>query len=404
MRYLNELTDALKAQGIYDDAVKAILSKSEPGNKSKNKFYVPSLILNDRGLSKAFQNGSLKSNTPIQDVQLQPASLDCKIKNVKTRPGSVALIGQFGEGQSMNQFGVPAYTRATFTLTQAFNYDSDFFQPQVIMRSSLGRLGLAPLCFTIENVYGEEPKSEVSVANFSPNDIAFRQNDRVCQIIWRLLFNGHDIKGSAQSETKRKTAANLISSLESGIEVHDDSIIYHLHKANLFSVQPELNILYGAVVLHASNEAYRMKKSGTVKLGDTKDDLLEAIDISNGYTPQPGEHIIVKAREYLKLSDKVAIHFIEKPVTLITGTDERASRKRFQIFSTNLVNAAWFDPGYEGIYTAHVKNVDMLPVDIRPGDPIGFGRVFYFPKGVERSYGQKELKSKYQNSNGFNLL
>ncbi len=410
-RFVDEIEAALKAGRLHDEIVKDTLADFRAQFYGKSgESREPFLILNDRGLRKSLDMRLIKSDVKVEDVQIQPASLDCKVSDIDVVDEPAATFGFFGRPRhDFYDFGIPCYVMADVAFSQNFRYNVKNFHPHVVLRSSLGRVGIAPITHALIPIYTDEVglKSGVEVANFSPNDVELDHGDRFAQVLWGLSFKGIVDEGKARLRKDAVKFLDVVGSVESGIEIKDENLLRYMSSQGLFSVSRELVLHQGFVVLHASNEAYRLRDVGRIKLSEKRSDLLEPVDISNGYTPKPGEHLLVKARESLKLSDRVGIDFLGNFMAicgLLNEPGERGSRRRFQVGATNLVNAAWFDPGYEGIYMAHIKNVDTLPVDIRPDDQIGFGCVFYFPKGVERPYGSAALQSHYQGAKTAQVL
>ncbi len=397
MRVLDELENALKSSGCYDEIV-GMSCNHFADNERKFDRGEPFLILNDRGIREAFKKRKIRADVKNDDFQVQPASLDCKVLELDWDDNDIGLFGNFGTPKTMSEFGIPAYNGMEALFTQWFDYDVSHFHPIIVLRSSLGRAGVATVIKALMTCWSEETnlrKSGVRVANYSPNNIAFDPGDRFAQILWGMSFKGYGYVDDPKYQKGVRKFSDVVGQLECGIEVKDGAVLRSMNSTGLYKVSPLLTVRDGFVVLHASAKAYRFREVGTVRLSEKRTDLLEPVDISKGYTPQPGEHLLVEAAEHLKLSDRVGIHFMERPVGNL-DQGERERQRSFQVAATNLVNAAWFDPGYEGIYMANVKNVDKFPVDIRPGDPIGFGAVFYFPKGVERPYGSAALQSHYQ--------
>ncbi len=404
--FIDEFEAALKAGKLHDEIVARscddFRDNSDEGFARKEPF----LILNDRGIRQAFKKKKIVSDMKNDDIQIQPASLDCRVLELDWDDLDISAFGNFGRPKRMSEFGIPAYNSMEAIFTQWFDYNTLHFHPSVVLRSSLGRVGVAPVIKGLMNSWSDEKKvrkSGVRIANYSPNNIAFDPGERFAQIMWGMDFKGSGFVDDPKYQKEVRKFVDIVSQLECGIEVKDERTLRDMVDQGLYSVNPMLTLRQGFIVLHASSEAYHFREVGTVRLSEKRSDLLEPVDISKGYTPQPGEHLLVKAREHLKLSDKVGIHFIERPVFNL-NQGERERLRSFQVASTNLVNAAWFDPGYEGIYMAHVKNIDKFPVDIRPGDPIGFGCVFYFPKGVERPYGSAALQSHYQGAKTAQVL
>ena len=63
----------------------------------------------------------------------------------------------------------------------------------------------------------------------------------------------------------------------------------------------------------------------------------------------------------------------------------------------NSIPDGWIDPGYNGPFSRQPKwlNVNGVQRQVREGDVIGTGKVYFFPNGVDHVYGSKG-KSHYQ--------
>lgn len=405
---LDELGVALEKSGCFDDLV---LREIEARKRDAERplafdYKLPLLPLNDRGIRRALQEGVIKSDVATDDVQIQPASLDCRLLDIESCGCHIELYGSFGTEREMSGFGIPAYGAAEIAFTQLFEWNVRMVRPFIILRSSLGRVGIGPIMNApMYQWAGDERKIGMTVGNYSPNNVLLEKGGKFAQMLFMLNFDPEPFFEDDRRYIRQVSDfLDLVKILECGVEIRDERVLRSLAEQGHLKISPELVTKRGFVVLHASNEAYRLREVGYLNINEKRNDLLVPVDITGGYTPKPGEHLLVKAREQIDLSDRIGIHFLERPVGLIDSMDERSSMRRFQIAATNLVNAAWYDPKYSGIYMAHAKNIDLHPVDIRPGDPIGFGDVYYFPKGVERPYGSSGLGSHYQRARTAEVL
>jgi deoxycytidine triphosphate deaminase len=390
---------ALKDSGRFDKFIDLALPEER----------LPSLVLNDRGMRQAFDQGRIYVDTPIDDKQIQPASLDCRLSVIE-RNFTPPSMECFGKPEWDNHpFSIPKYGLVDVSFTQHFKWDTDFWFPQPLLRSSLGRVGVAPFVSAVANFYHHRKndlplvKSGIQAANYSPNHIRLKQNDRFCQLMWHLQFNRSGFYEDLEPSIDKYL--NCVKELETGMQVLNERAVREMCDAGLFSMEPFFSLRNGLLELHASSEAYRFKDVGYVDISEKRKDLLEPVDITGGYTPKPGEHLLVKAAETINLSEKIGVHFLERPFGAMVQT-EREMQRGWHVANTTLVNAAWFDPGYNGIYMAHIKNTQDLykDVQIRPGDLIGLGVVYYYPNGVERPYGSEELGSHYQGARDVRVL
>lgn len=170
-------------------------------------------------------------------------------------------------------------------------------------------------------------------------------------------------------------------------------------------VSPKLKTSHGRILVHASSTAYRMKKIDggiTFSKRDSykKEDLLEPIDISKGYTVQPFEHLVIETVESFELSDNRGILFWDNLTKLVFdnngGRYKPKNRPGRFIPNLGLIHLidGWIDPGYNGVFSRQPKW--LTGRTIYPGDAIGYGQVFFFPTGVNRSYGSASLDSQYK--------
>lgn len=143
-----------------------------------------------------------------------------------------------------------------------------------------------------------------------------------------------------------------------------------------------------------------MKEIGAVEFTErNRKDIWEAVDISGGYTLSPYDHIVVETRENFALSGYIGIRFWDNLISpLVENMQGFSYTEREEVFAVNAnlicLSDGWMDPGYKGGFSRQPKW--LTGRTIRPGDEVGLGQVFYFPKGVEREYGNPELGSQYK--------
>jgi|GEM_PF-2226201 len=372
----------------------------------------PKRILSDKGIKQAIDFGLIKT-TPAFDYnadtkRIQPATLDVKAREID----EIETIDDeniiWNNNAPKDKIVLKAGSISSVNLTEfvEFNnfYGHPFFiSPTTEARSSLRVLG----CFIPDHgiYFFSGPKySQIELGNFSQNDIIIPKEERIAQILFHV--NPFADRNFNIPENKNLTElGEKARSLDMGVEVWGEHL-KTLEKTGDLKVSPKLSIDDSVFVVHAGNVAYRMKKIEKgidfSKRNDyTKDMLWEPIDISNGYTIKPFEHVMIETVEKFELSNKVGIRFWDN-----LSYDE--IKKRCNSFSnpkdvdiliknTKLMwlTDGWVDPGYIGSFSRQPKW--MTERKIYPGDIVGYGQVFYFPNGTGKSYGDSSLGSQHQN-------
>jgi dCTP deaminase len=163
-----------------------------------------------------------------------------------------------------------------------------------------------------------------------------------------------------------------------------------------------------SVDLHMDNKIlffpkWRVRDSILIRLPFLQGILgkLRIIDIANGDIPKMqlkeigiSGHILWPGQCILAST----IERIEVPSNLAAKVEGKSSLGR--IFLTAHVTAGFVDPGFCGNITLEIKNLNHLPILLRPGMKISQLCFEITDEEVEKPYGSKELGSKYQNSIG----
>jgi len=385
----------------------------------------PIRILSDRGISQALELGLIRT-TPcfdptIDTKRIQPATLDVRLRRVTdSAPLSYDLQGPIKKWHR-DRLKVPAQSICTVQLTEKVDFGQSLphakpmpcrVEPRFIgvsceARSSVRRLGMfvnhQGYFFTGRETEDNKVYTHVKIGNFGLNDVHFEEGERVAQLFFTVEPFADYLDTQFDGPARPTEKGELIRSLNMGIEIVCDKILNQLEQQRLLTIHPFSTYESGWVVVHASNVAYRLRTiEGGINFGERKkyanEELLEPIDISKGYTVQPFEHILVETQERFCLSSRVGIRFLDN--LLEKRWDPRAAFDHLKdivllgknIGLVNLVDG-WIDPGYEGGFSRQPKW--LTGRTIKPGDPIGFGQVFYFPNGVQKVYGTDALGSQY---------
>lgn len=369
-------------------------------------------MLTDRGIRQALETGIIKIDPPLDTTdskRIQPATLDVKFLKVD----DYESIGNSEIRKHTENNTIQSGTAATVELTEminfeSINYDSSsqiLLQPSVETRSTIRILGLYAMIHGSPFINGPEHR-HIEIGNLGPNDIRLEE-DRIAQIFFRLdPFLDYLITSCYGGEGKPLEEGEKLRALDMGVECIRDEDLENLEKSGYMKISPKLRYKEGKLLVHADNTAYRMKTipEGIIFSQREIEEFFEPVDISNGYTIKPFENIIVPTQESFELSPHVGIRFVDNVVdgidvrSLYDASNEKEYMRRITEFRKNsellCLTSGWIDPGYKGGFSRQPKT--LTERTIHPGDVIGFGKVVYFPNGVERPYGSGELGSQYQ--------
>jgi len=336
-------------------------------------------------------------------TRIQPATIDMKIKEVEY---TGAIFGGLERGTG--NLTLQARCISSVNLTEFVDVWGGrvpgywFFYLWVEDRSSLHRLG--GYIANQSRVYTIGGTHQIELGNFGHNDIHLQEGEGVAQFYISVKPFADECAHLYQADDNVRTPTpelgEQVRSLDMGMEVVMGDQLKYLHDQGYFTVTPKLVDSGANILVHAGKTVYRMRTiEGGIDFSKrkeyTQDELFEPIDISNGYTIQPYEHIVVETRESFKLSPHIGIRFWDNVL-------DSKELKSYEHLRTDMPKSlsfisltdSWIDPGYAGIFARQPKWLDGRT--IYPGDVTGFGQVYFFPKGVERPYGSADLGSQYQ--------
>ncbi|MGE0792950.1 MAG: hypothetical protein AB7V77_02075 [Candidatus Woesearchaeota archaeon] len=377
-------------------------------------------FLNDRGIKQAINYGFIKIS-PNLDLtkntkRLQPATLDIELKKIDSSSDIDKNSLYFSD---LNI--IKSRSENDVFLTEQIHHDRqvkelpvNFIFPSIEARSSFRRLGVF-----VPNgggVFFNTPKGvEVELNNYSYNDIYINEGERFAQIFFRIdpfkdkwdmgysLQNLKDMNVKNPEEVLKKLNETFekARSLDMGIEITTNEQLEWLEQKEYLQVFPKLKFENGLILVHASEVANKIKKLDEVVIFSQRekyvDKIFEKIKLSKNYILKPNEHIDIETVESFKLSEHVGIHFYSNPMAKFM---KEFNKNGIKTNSNNLsminVIDGWIDPCYAGNFSRQPKW--FSPQIISPGDIVGYGKVIYYPNGVEKGYGSKELGSQYQKS------
>ncbi len=370
----------------------------------------PTRILSDNGIRKALALELIRITPafdPVKDTKrIQPASLDVKLHCVDE---SAPINPRSGYSPFVPQ-GTEHTLRAGYISTIHLSELVDFgqFTPDRLRllgvfseaRSSVRRLG-----GYMENhgayFFSDQKRSHLELGNFGPNDIRCAPNDRIAQLFFTVIPYSEYLLGAGNTRAVHDYREK-IQSLDTGTEVTSNEELRRLHKDGHLGVTPRLHTCNGAILVHAGDVAYRMRRVPDgidFNKRDTysREELLEPLFIKKGYTVKEGEHVIVETQEQFALSPHVGIRFWDNLHWSDFHNTRSMPSANIETVVGNLkmctLTDGWIDPGYNGGFSRQPKW--LTGRHIKTGDILGVGQVFHFPKGVGKEYGDAKLGSQY---------
>ncbi|MFC2134876.1 hypothetical protein ACFLTH_09680 [Bacteroidota bacterium] len=378
-------------------------------------------ILSDKGIKQALDMGLIKT-TPafdynIDSKRVQSATLDVRLLEVD----EVEAISHRHE-QEKNENFVQSFSPkkknsfhersiSTIKLTEIIDFgqlgaphENNFLGVTSEARSTVRLYGCyIPNCGYFHT---SENNSQIEIGNFSQNQIHFSEGDRVAQLLFSVdPFDDKRMEDIIKPSQSQIQMGEMVRSLDVGMEVVDSNQIMMLQLKGFLKVSPVLAFIDDFLVVHASDKAYRMKKiDGGIDFANrkkySKEDLLEPINISKGYTVRPFEHIIIETQESFELSKHIGIRFWDNLFLYNQTLNKRKHLSTPLKAAKNVpvmgITDGWIDPGYSGGFSRQPKWLENRT--IHPGDVVGFGQVFFFPNGVGTKYGNFRLGSQYNNA------
>lgn len=359
-----------------------------------DRAYTGLRILSDRGIRAALEQGLIAVYPEVdfsEDERFQPATLDVKIKRIEDLDINYPFIDEF-PARMRDPLTIPPGSKANISLTELIYCTAPrFLYPLWEGRSSVRRLGLYNA--NARYFFMGPKSSQIEMGNFSQNAVTFSKGNRIAQ----LFFVARPFSDSYPFEDEHETGEK-IRALDMGIQIIDSESARSFVKKGDLAVYPKLTQRYGRVLVHASNTAYRLRKLDEpfyfqIKDNYSQEQLLQPIDISDGYEIKPYEHIIIETEESFELSDKVGIWFWDNLLSTYRNSNKSfAHMNRIgtmrNIRLTNLPDG-WIDPGYKGGFSRQPKWISEARVGriVHPGDILGSGAIYYFPNGVANPYG-----------------
>ncbi|MBU4502154.1 MAG: hypothetical protein KKA79_06155 [Nanoarchaeota archaeon] len=355
-------------------------------------------ILSDKGIQQAINLGLIKIK-PSDDLKknrkrIQPATLDVKLKKISV--SKPINMDKYSQDVSSKRTTLQAGYISDVELTERISLTyPEFMRVAYEARSSVRRLG-GFIPYQGKSFFSCGKNSRLKIGNFSSNNIHFKKEDRVAQLFFTVFpFQDHGAICSPNYEGIRNIAEK-IRSLDMGRTISKNNHLKSLQEKGLMNISPKLKTYRGLIKVHASDKGYKIKKINegldfNKKGRYSEEELLEPIDISKGYKVKPSEHIIIETLEKFELSPHVGIRFWDNFPNQVSLKDKYF----LDNLETYVLTDGWIDPGYNGGFSRQPKWVGKT---VYPGDSIGFGQVFYFPKGVNVAYGNDKLGSQYQNN------
>lgn len=361
--------------------------------------------LTDRGIRQALERGLLRFDPPLEDRQIQPASIDLLFDSIEDVVPLAHLwpSGRYPSWPEANQ--IPKHSDVTLNTTQKM-----FWAPSLRfkteLRSSLRRLSGHMQIFGWTRI-GPENRVLVEMINPGGININLARGDKIAQLLFYYTFSVFAglYEAGLKGYEREAEEFSRVAELDHGRLVATNQEAKRLLLEGYFSVSPEARFEKGRLKVHAGKTIQILRENLTVDFSK-KQDISDAFEeVRLPYRLMPGEHVVILTRENLGLSKHVGIHFVDH--LAFTGRDLSLLTHPLEHVAADLplwcMPDGWVDPGYKGVFTRQPKTYYPKGVVIKKGDVLGHGTIIFFPTGVERPYGSKELGSHYQNASNVKL-
>lgn len=362
--------------------------------------------LTDRGIRQAIERGMLEFDPPLEERQIQPASVDLFFDKIEELWPLDELLDYNMHVAGARRNEISPKSEVELRTTQRMQW-AEPLSFKTELRSSLRRLA----CHV--RMHGWTMmghKNRIHVEMINPGNVSIRLSpgDKIAQLLFYFRrepgvgyheagLSGFEDVARGFYELEKIDHGHLVGSYERARKLIDEGF---------FSVTPGAKIdELGRLKVHAGKTASVLRKNVLVDFSSKSDisDCFEEVKLP--YRLMPGEHIVIVTNERLKLSKHIGMHFYDhlvdsdREISLLTAQTERlvADRALWHIPD------GWVDPGYKGVFTRQPKTYYPAGVVINEGDVLGHGLIIFYPKGVERPYGSQELGSHYQNADEMKL-
>ena len=360
-------------------------------------------LLTDRGIKEAEAQNMLRIDPKLSDKQRQPASLDLKFKGIED---AEAVNGSF-ESDDFYRYNSALFPGYETTVdTQSSIMFDDILKPFTELRSSMRRLGCyltlplmqagggwGPLGFGNYNI-------ALDIVNHSPLPIKLRKGDRIAQLmVFFDSFSNKELAGKNifLNSNVSKDDYKMHLELDHGYEVLSQSEIKALSSKGYFKVEPELSLRKNLIKVRAGKTARIITRSEPVVFSKRPKFTELCTEVELPYKLKPGEFIDVDTAESMNLSRNIGLIFYSEYLFTKFVTSKRKIDIGVADHRLAYKWDGWIDPGYTGPFSRQPKTYFKEGKLIRPGDVLGYGRIYFFPTGVERKYGSSGLASQYQN-------
>ena len=354
--------------------------------------------LNDRGIKEAVKNGFIDFQPKLEDSQIQPASIDLFFDGVEDYSQVMAVKEKPHGNDSILYPGFSTDVAATQSV-----HLYGILSATVELRSSLRRLGCyrrVPSVMSAGLGHSGYESFRIGLDIVNPANIAIKlkKGDKIAQML--VMFDGPTEKELLNDNIyfiHDKTEYRKYLDLDHGMEINETNEITKLSARGYFSIFPAEKFRKGFLEVHAAERAFVLKDRVEVDFNARKslEDRLK--EVSLPYKVKPGEFVMVDTMEKMDLSENIGIQFYNAVASLTLRDFDRFSKSLADSQLRGIYDG-WVDPGYKGAFSRQPRTYYYNGVTIKKGDVLGYGRIIFFPNGVERSYGSKGLNSHYQNA------
>jgi deoxycytidine triphosphate deaminase len=355
-------------------------------------------LLNDAEIERAIREELIELDNPSVYLKerktelIQPASMDLLLRDVDPESHTLlhkrepSLRKESKKHPNLDDNFVtfwPGTQRETSVMQlRGYNREVLFGIPE--LRSTLRRAGLDIGFHQLGIGFDEDCFGFINIRNAQEYPISIEKGTKIAQTLWLA-------KGIPVYERNLPVKFSAAKA-GSGIPIYDRTQLHRIMDSGDLQVEGKKLRIHrdGFLVFHSGNVRTRNAHQHITLRKDGKHQGLETFqDISDIHHIQPGYFADIETEEKIKLSKRIGIR-VFYPFNL-----RRDSTREDAIDSvmTQQSCGGWIDPGYgsktqNGAVFSVQRKAFTKPTQIKEGQPVAFGLVYYFPKGVGLQYGE----------------
>lgn len=363
-------------------------------------------LLNDREILLAIEKGLIDLEDPDMYLGerkydlIQPASMDLILRDIDGAhpilPGGDDVPLKVHDDVCENYVTFWPQSESEVIIENLKWFNGNLLNVFVEVRSTLKKMGLDAGFMPYGIGFGMEG-GFIHLRNPQDYPVSIEKGTKIAQALWinkRLL---------SSSERDRYFIENP-DLIGSGICISNNNDLEILVEQGDLWLGEKPVFEKGVVLFHAGEIETRNFQEHMVLHRDGKPNFSNLTTKKIKYhNLKPGRFSDIRTREKMRLSGRVGI-FVRYHADYygrrrnLTGED---------LFLTHYGSSGgWVDPGYgksskDGAVFSVQRKAFTNSWTIRSGSVVGYGRVFFFPKGVETPYGHPRRNSLYQGAKEF---